>query len=69
MRPSVVYVYLCMQTYKVETMDKPDDIAYSGIALPYHLDMSGWMESPPGLTLLHCLESVYYVMLCTTKRL
>ena len=36
----------------------PDDLSYTDKALPYHMDMAGWMESPPGLQILHCIMSV-----------
>jgi len=57
----VACVHLCMQTFKIDLVDKPDDVAYTEMALPYHVDVSGWKESPPGLSILHCLQSVNYI--------
>ena len=51
----MVAVYNTVQVYKVEIKSNPDDISYSGRALPYHSDFAAWCESPPGLYILHCL--------------
>ena len=50
-----------MQTFKVVVENHPDDVAYTGNALPYHSDLSGWSEYPPGLQILHCIVSVDYL--------
>ena len=50
-----------MQTFKVVVENHPDDVAYTGNALPYHSDLSGWSEYPPGLQILHCIVSVNYL--------
>ena len=62
MQHLVAYVHLCMQIFKVELVDEPEDIAYTEIAIPYHVDVSGWKESPPGLSILHCLQSVNHII-------
>lgn len=54
----IIIIHCCVQIVTIEVKEKPDDVAYSDIALPYHVDASGWKESPPGLTVLHCTQSV-----------
>lgn len=54
-----------MQTFKVVVKDVPDNIAYSDIPLTYHMDLSGWVESPPGVQILHC---ILYVSIQITKQ-
>ena len=41
-------------------MDVPNNIAYSEIPLTYHMDLSGWVESPPGVQILHCIMYVSF---------
>jgi gamma-butyrobetaine dioxygenase len=44
------------QTFRVETMPDPNNLAYTSLALPLHTDLPN-QELPPGYQFLHCVKN------------